>query len=121
MADETITTEKSSAVGDASAMREALKPWISLAEWLIENAGKDAFGRGVAEIVPTLRRRIDESKAALSAPPRNCDVGTADEQRKRFKAFCRDRQGGTCDKCPARKGFCTLTWAQMPYKEGGEG
>ncbi len=49
-----------------SELREALTPWVSLAEWLIENAGKEALGRGIAEIVPTLRKRIDESKSALA-------------------------------------------------------
>lgn len=56
-------------------------------------------------------------------PLRQCDVGTFEEQRKRFKAFCRDRQYGLCDGCPVvRNGFCTLQWAQMPYeaKEGAE-
>ena len=51
---------------NVAALRDALTPWVSLAEWLIENAGKEALGRGIAEIVPTLRKRIDESKAALA-------------------------------------------------------
>ena len=62
----------------------------------------------------------DKLKAALSAPPRQCDFGTADDQAKRFKAFCRDRQCGSCYGCPIpKKGFCTLQWAQMPYDEEG--
>lgn len=46
--------------------RAALAPWISLAEWLIKNAGKDALGQGVAEMVPALRARIDESRAVIN-------------------------------------------------------
>ena len=51
---------------NVAALRDALTPWVSLAEWLIQNAGKEALGRGIAEIVPTLRKRIDESKSALA-------------------------------------------------------
>ena len=100
--------------GNVKAMREALKHIVSLLR-------SDTFVVLSPSAVEIIEKILLASEAALSAPPRNCDVGTAEEQRKRFKAFCRDRQGGTCDKCPARKGFCTLTWAQMPYKEGGEG
>lgn len=56
--------------------------------------------------------------AALAAPPRNCEVGTAEEQAERFK-FAK------CDKLPKCRpwGECCLTcfakWAQMPYEEGG--
>ena len=60
---------------------------------------------------------------ALSAPPRNCDVGTAEEQAVRFDAFVRDRRGdlNCTGKCPAHNGVdfgvvdCVLQWAQMPY------
>ena len=31
-----------------SASHQALSAWISLAEWLIANAGKDALGQGIA-------------------------------------------------------------------------
>lgn len=115
--------------GNQMKMRDALTPWVSLGEWLIENAGKEALGRGIAEIVPTLRKRIDESKAALAAPPRQCDVGTAEEQAERFHAFCDGHSsgiGGMCDgNCPCFGGVdgchCLCKWAQMPYaaKEGG--
>lgn len=60
-------------MGDAAKMREALAPFPSLCEWLIVNAGKDALGKGVASMVPLLRKRMELARAALSAPPRNCD------------------------------------------------
>lgn len=72
------------------------------------------------------------AKSALTAPQRNCDVGTAEEQHRRFIDYC-----NTCD-CPMgcihRKEFigmldtrcasmlkCYIRWAQMPYEseEGG--
>ena len=76
--------------------------------------------------VPVTRAEVDDWAMRICdiigavEQPRNCDVGTFEEQRKRFKAFCRDRQYGLCDGCPVvRNGFCTLYWAQMPYEEGG--
>lgn len=55
-------------------------------------------------------------------PRRNCDVGTAEEQSRRFCAFCRPRLE-PCDGCPclegSRHGRCEFVWAQIPYEEGG--
>lgn len=60
---------------------------------------------------------------ALSAPPRNCDVGTPKDQLERFSAFC-DQFDADCAGCPCDGNACTLgacfaMWAQMPYEEGG--
>ena len=74
--------------------------------------------------VPSLCGPIIRMRNALSANPiRNCDVGTAEEQGERQKAYCRkhftpDKLGGNCRKCPLknRRGWsCQLAWAQMPY------
>lgn len=59
---------------------------------------------------------------ALAAPMRNCDVGTAEEQKERFEEFCDDEKGDrqhcrNCRLCNALD--CELAWAQMPYEEGG--
>lgn len=64
-----------------------------------------------------------EVKDAIRTPPRNCDVGTAEEQLKRFKDFCRTiSKDKTCVRCPRLRQcltleHCTLEWAQMPYEE----
>lgn len=67
-------------------------------------------------------------EAALSAPPRNCDVGTAQEQDERFHRFCVKHHTGSCAGCHNPVGDytvangvreCALVWAQMPY-EGGD-
>lgn len=63
---------------------------------------------------------------ALSMPARNCDVGTAKEQIRRFDEFCGSLD---CHECPIYEltddgGMedCALTWAQMPYgKEESNG
>lgn len=73
---------------------------------------------GVAELM----HQID---AALAAPPRNCDVGTANDQAERYSRYCdKFTLGGMhCETCPCcgkiQFGKCEFAWAQMPYKEGG--
>lgn len=74
-------------------------------------------------------RLIEIIEAALAEPVKNCDVGTAEEQEKRFHDFCRARHlprmevSSYCAyKCPLEGDTCCeLQWAQMPYveKEGG--
>ena len=74
-----------------------------------------------------IRKAHEAVNAALAAPPRNCDVGTAEEQEKRFYAFCgyhRFQSGikGMCSSlCPCIRCRdmcnCITTWAQMPYDE----
>ena len=61
----------------------------------------------------------------IGRPLRNCDVGTAEEQEKRFNRFCGARHlprrevGIYCAyKCPVEgETSCELQWAQMPYTE----
>ena len=76
------------------------------------------------------QKDIDFIKAALSKPPRNCDVGTEQEQQDRFREFCRHYESeGECGigrseaACPAFQGGrnpdCSLWWAHMPYQKGG--
>lgn len=91
-------------LGNASKMREAL-----------EFAEDELWSHGL----------FDASKriaSALSAPPRNCDVGTADEQHARFYSFCDKIE--ECKKCPLWRGGgltskCSVYWGQLPYEEGG--
>jgi hypothetical protein len=102
--------------GDAAKLREALK----------------AIGGLCTGLMPTwdgaIGRIKDIAEAALSAPPRNCDVGTAEEQDERFHRFCVKHHTGSCAGCHNPVGDytvangvreCALVWAQMPYEEGG--
>ena len=77
-----------------------------------------------------LWRIIDKCKSAFSIPLRNCDVGTAEEQAKRWEMFCIEHhepwKPGVPDivskscECPCFcKNQCNIfIWAQMPYEEG---
>ncbi len=59
---------------NAAALREASEQWISFAEWLLENAGKDGLGKAIQENGPIIRQRLEELRAALAAPARPCDT-----------------------------------------------
>ena len=121
------TREESSQVGNAAKMRDALvkakkaichhaKYVCQILSW--ENSD---IQYNCGDIL-CAHRDLCEAKtainAALSAPPRNCDIGTAEEQAERHKRWCRKRQiikdylGVGCRKC-------VVEWAQMPYEEGG--
>lgn len=97
--------------GNAAAMREALVRCDAIAQ-LPEVRNEQS--------IKDMRNII---KHALSAPARQCDVGTPGEQSERMeKAVCSKHRG--CVRCPLRKAKysdCTLVWAQTPYAEEGAG
>ena len=103
---------------NAAVLREELLKAIILlkaCEW-----PDDAPMQDITEV-------MDEIEKALSAPPRNCDVGDAADWENRFGEEC--DKGHTCSDCPVRhaktkmaieldKGArCEFIWAQMPYNE----
>ena len=112
--------------GDCAKLREALNLCV---DEMCARCRDLAKARG--NPAPCLNgcEPVRKAKAALAAPPRNCDVGTAEEQEKRFHDFCRARHlprmevSSYCAyKCPLEGDTCCeLQWAQMPYveKEGG--
>jgi len=93
------------------------------------DSGRFLVGDEVFESCCNMLRLL---KYALdSAPPRNCDVGTPEEQTERYKRFCATHYRANdidaqCDACPctSERWDCELEWANMPYeatetKEGG--
>ena len=124
--------------GNAAAIRTALKR--------LRDASRDFYNQilnsqysGILDkytctkqgfpAVLDVRAAIPAANAALSAPARNCDVGTAEEQDNRFTEVCtansEDGVRGICSEtCPFgldHQSGCALAWAQMPYEaqEGG--
>ena len=90
-------------------LREALTKILNLTNSLDEDCAVD----------PVEIRDI--AKAALAKPPRNCDVGTEQEQARRYLKYCVKQD---CEKaCPFRdcknSYECAFAWAQLPYEEGG--
>ena len=94
--------EKPMEASNVKAMREALE----IAEYLL--CAKGLFNES------------KQMTAAISAPPRNCDVGTAKEQSERFMEFCVGQDcGRTCPLSDNYDSRCEFAWSQMPYDKGG--
>lgn len=99
-------------VGNSAAMCQALRDIAAICD------GGDTGGLPERILIYNL------AKAALSKPPRQCDVGTVEEQKDRFMEFCDDEKGDrqhcrNCRLCNACD--CELAWAQMPYTAEREG
>ena len=60
-------------------------------------------------------------KQTLAETPRNCDVGTAEEQAVRYMNFCHNYPKCTGCPCVGRVQYhqCEFVWAQLPYEKGG--
>ncbi len=109
LADRFEAAFKRESVGNVAAMREALKQALyflrrhNMGAVYAPDGETLIFCQDVANIV-------DE---ALSAPARQCDVGTAEEQAERYHAIGEVYHSLTLTNA--------LAWAQTPYeaKEGG--
>ena len=95
------------------AMREALSRILGIADHL---QTRFVIPKFASEEILELKQIAE---AALSAPPRNCDVGTVAEQNERFDKYCYDHRSHEicCGKCPIfGEPCCELAWSQMPYE-----
>ena len=77
------------------------------------------------KLIAVIEKLGNLADVALAAPARNCDVGTAEEQARRFQLFCQANRAfdaGCSSKCPfvaaADINHCQAGWAQMPYEKG---
>lgn len=114
--------------GNAAKLREALCEILSYIETFHKYITPDK-GEGLTALFAVADTIRSKARAALSAPPRNCDVGTAEEQAFRFADFCDSWKVvddmTECDKCNGdcpligAEGECKFAWAQMPYDEEG--
>lgn len=105
----------------SSKLREALKKCMELGKNIDESLGSDEstvwncrYERSSANSI------VEIAKEALAEPIRNYEVGTAEEQEKRFTyQFCRVGVDG-CSRCKLnnlkhRGNTCGIHWSQMPY------
>lgn len=115
MSENEQNNEKSETVGNAAAMREAVETALTTIRGVINGT--------IARTNNSVFDCRDKLKAALSAPPRNCDVGTAEEQTHRMLLYCKshgvdESRCFRCKGCPLLTAdICELSWAQMPYEE----
>ncbi len=106
---------------DTAKVREALSA-AGRAAREIQKVTEEADTAEVAISIAEICER------ALLFPLRNCDVGTPEEQAKRFQAFCRANwtpERACSNDCPFKEvpdiGYCQSGWAQLPYEEEKEG
>ena len=122
------TIKESLIVGNVAVLRDALKETQSVIAKCMDILNSipggvpyDGLIDDVADELCDLRD--SHVKPALSAPPRNCDVGTDEEQSRRYEELCdRHTCGSICSLtgCPMYEHDCSpFAWTQMPYEEGG--
>ena len=106
--------ENDTIAGNAAVMREALLRCEALSH--MPEIREQQFVKDMCGIITR----------ALSAPARNCDAGTAEEQAKRFHSYCLNHSSEcdvdmACCRCPLEKvkARCEFAWAQMPYEQEG--
>ena len=109
-------------VFDALKAREVLERVHKFLGVLIrENLVKDApfLKEGELENESDL---ADDVWEVLQGVLRNCDVGTDEEQSRRYEELCDSHTcGSICSLsgCPLYEYDCSpFAWAQMPYEEG---
>ena len=113
------TTEKSSAVGNAGTVREVAQEMLNTS---MQDITAERINRWAMRLAEACERTVTDCNH-LGNTPRNCDVGTADEQAVRFKTICYIYPLD-CSGCPLKniritRNDCAIFWAQMPYGEGG--
>ena len=86
--------------GNAAALRKALKE--------IDRVVFDKWRHTKEEI--EAHRLATE---ALTVPPRNCDVGTPEEQMQRHEVYCLL----SALPCNYSCRMCFARWAQIPYRD----
>lgn len=99
--------------GNQMKMREALVKILRLANVTADGENWD-WNNAIAENV------VKVVKEALSAPPRNCDVGTPDERMHRYHELCReisDRHERIGAHAPSFAFPTEFEWEDRPYEE----
>ena len=112
------TIEKVGPLCNAARLREAA---VRSLNEICETVADAVCSEETDPLVAAMNHRADRLRAALDAPPRNCDVGTAEEQEDRYIRFCDShyKNHGSCFGCAALKlrGRCEFAWAKMSYEE----
>ena len=81
--------------------------------------GKKYFVLRLDSDNPVEAARVAAAMRAYKGEPRNCDVGTAEEQYARHDMYCNTQP--TCKRCLREDAAsmcveCFVQWSQMPYE-----
>lgn len=95
---------------------ESIDKVISILERIPETCGFVGLLEDACDVLFELKDEF--VLPALAEPLKNCEVGTVDQQIKRFYDEYYDKNSN----CKRRWsiGECALDWAQIPYKNGDE-
>ena len=101
----------------SSKLREALEEIWSSADYIY------SYPKNIGGVQQCARDIMEMIAKIKSEPLRNCDIGTAKEQAKRFWAYCKQflKSQGMCINCPLYKKSkdleqCLCEWSQLPYE-----
>lgn len=110
-------------LGNAAKMREALERIASMGEQIDHQLGSSEETVYAFRHERCLAHNISEcARSVLAAPPRNCDVGTVEEQLDRYGLFCQNKcpmceHRHSCHICGERYRMkCMVAWSQMTYE-----
>lgn len=111
-------------------MRKALKLAINMDEWCCAMSDDEAECVAYGCVYFENNRRKcpwKKIRSALASKPRNCDIGTTEEQNHRFNEFCKAHKElvlskyRCSDDCPCLKTLsnidCAIAWSNMPYSK----
>lgn len=113
----------------SSKLREALELARKFVYTSSLSTGHDLIAADMCgkPYVLTPKNALEKIDVALSEPLRNCDVGSVDEQERRFRKYCDSNYNtnnvdAECCRCPLSKhrNACEFEWLQMPYEKEGE-
>jgi len=110
---------------NAAAMREALELAIEVGDWCCANTDDPlecCKYSCVYQVEPHGEPGVDcpwkKIRAALSAPPRNCDrFRDVNLAYKRFKSYVEKKNPSFTKNSPTHTVWDALKWALMPYEE----
>lgn len=88
---------------DVKAIRETLNDIGNACAWIADNCNDSETAKYMWDLV-------EKVKAALSAPPRNCDVGTLAEQQQRFHDVNEEQQRLLVKSCGDVFMFYIIDW-----------
>ena len=115
---------------NVAAIREAMEALFRAVDKVLDRAPDGTWG--IWSDCSEIARAMEKAKSALALPRRQCDVGTAEEQEKRFRECCGCRCMTKCkvyekgialgivNKNNYYKVGCRFVWAQMPYEAESE-
>lgn len=110
-----MSCQKTTTYDLCKKMRDEVSYVANRMYFLVDKIDSDSLRSDFKDYIRKLNDLVDN----ISLVPRNCDIGTADEQIERYRKFC--ERYDRCGYCPCKgDGICSAKcfarWAQMLYE-----